>query len=79
MTLSTVNDLDVSWRDGVLLCLLVAVLCGCTINVHRLSPVQRLRNCRLALQIAGKHLQLPPVANCQFLLRLTFTRLQTTA
>jgi len=62
MSLSTVNDLGASWRDGVLLCRLVAVLCGCTTDVHRLNPVQRLRNCRLALQVASRYLQLPPVS-----------------
>jgi len=76
MTLPAVNDLDSSWRDGVLLCRLLDVLCsGCTMKVQQLNPVHRLRNCRLALQLASKHLQLPPVANyllwCQFGLAVT--------
>jgi len=63
-TLPLVNDLDSSWRDGVLLCLLVDVLCsGCTTNTHKVNSTHRLRNCRFALQLANKHLQLPPVGS----------------
>jgi len=62
MTLPLVNDLDTSWRDGVLLCLLVDVLCsGGTTNVQTFNSTRPLRNCRLALHLANKNLQLPPV------------------
>jgi len=71
MTLTAVNDLDSSWRDGVLLCRLVAALCrDCTRDVRRLNPTQRLRNCRLALQLANKHLQLPMVAHFSILVSI---------
>ena len=62
MTLPLVNDLDSSWRDGILLCLLIDVLCsGCSVNAQELNSTHRLRNCRLALQLANRHLALPPV------------------
>ena len=62
MTLTVVSDLDTSWEDGVLLCRLLGVLCrGCTRDVQRLNPAHRLSNCRLALQLANRHLQLPLV------------------
>jgi len=62
MTLSVVDDLDSSWQDGIILCRLIAVLCcGSHVHVPRLNPAHRLTNCRLALQLANKHLQLPLV------------------
>jgi len=62
--MTLVNDLDSSWRDGILLCLLIDVLCsGCSINVYGRNSTCRLRNCRLALQLANRHLGLPSVCS----------------
>ena len=48
----------------ILLCRLVCVLCNGRIkDVQRLNPAHRLSNCRLALQLAHKHLQLPLVTD----------------